>query len=362
MAKTIVIAAGGTGGHIFPGLAVAEKLIANGCHVVWIGTIQGLEATLISKHNIDIYYIKITGIRGKNWITKILAPFNILFAIFQSIKILYTLNPYTVLGMGGFVTGPVGVAAWLLRKRLIIHEQNAIAGSSNRILAYFANHILESFPNSFPARNWHKNKITLSGNPVRQNLLGTSLSENVVVTQEHMLRVLVLGGSRGAKFLNQIVPEALGELPNVKILHQTGEQDFAATCELYNKKNMKNIHEIKPFIDNMRDAYLSSDLVICRAGASTIFEIMAIGIASILIPLPWSIDDHQTKNALYLANNNAGVLIKQSEVTIEKLQELVVKLIADSNKLYSIKTAARSLYKQYELNNSADYIGVIINN
>ena len=145
MAKTIIIAAGGTGGHIFPGLAVADELIANGYKVVWIGTVHGLEATLIPKYNIDIYYIKITGIRGKNLVTKILAPFNILFAIFQSIKILYNLNPYAILGMGGFVTGPVGVASWLLKKKLIIHEQNAIAGTSNRILAYFANNVLESF-------------------------------------------------------------------------------------------------------------------------------------------------------------------------------------------------------------------------
>lgn len=358
MTKTIIIAAGGTGGHIFPGLAVADQLLANGCKVAWIGTMHGLEANLIPKYNIDIYYIKITGIRGKNLITKILASFNVLFAILQSIKILVKLNPYAVLGMGGFVTGPVGIAAWLLRKKLVIHEQNAIAGTSNRILAYFANNVLESFSNSFPKK--HQHKILLTGNPVRKNLLGYQIPQNIIMTHERIFNILVLGGSRGAKFLNQVVPNALGELANIKILHQTGEQDFSATYALYCKKNLQNIHEIKPFIDNMLAAYSAADLIICRAGASTIFEIMAMGVASILVPLPWSIDDHQTKNALYLANNHAAILMKQDDLSAAALRSVIIDLMTNHHKLYAIKSAARALYRQYEVNNSSDYISKIL--
>jgi len=355
--KTILIAAGGTGGHIFPGLAVAEKLIASGCKVVWVGTVNGLEATLIPKNNIQIHYIKITGIRGKNLLTKILAPFNILFAIFQAVKIIKLLNPNIILGMGGFVSGPVGIAAWLLGKQLIIHEQNAVAGSSNRILACFANKVLESFPNSFSNgylnKYINKNKIVLTGLPVRANLLGTPLPQ---IKNINILKILVIGGSRGAQFLNQTIPKALGSLSNIKILHQTGEKEFLSTSELYSQNSKNNVHEIKPFIENMLEAYLWADLVICRAGASTVFEIMAIGVAAILVPLPWAIDDHQNKNALYLVNNNAGILLKQNEITIEKLTNLIVDLEANRQKLYNMQLAARLLYKAYESNNSADAI------
>ncbi len=352
--KTILVAAGGTGGHIFPGLAIAEKLIANGHKVIWIGTQNGLESTLIPKNNIEIYYIKIAGFRGKNLITKILAPFNILVAIWRSLKIIHSLNPNVVLGMGGFVAGPVGIAAWILNKKLIIHEQNSIAGSSNRILAYFADQILESFPNSFPKTCSYKNKISLTGLPIRQNLLNhNSLPPN---KDPKILRILVLGGSRGAQFLNQTIPQALGGLSNIKILHQTGEKDFLNTCNLYQKYAQQNIYEIKPFIDNMLDTYLAVDLVICRAGASTVFEIMFMGMPAILIPLPWAIDDHQTKNAQYLVDNNAAILLKQSEATIEKLQKLVVEIQSDKNKIYAIETAVKLLYMQYKEKNSADCI------
>lgn len=358
MVKNIVIAAGGTGGHIFPGLAIAEELVVNGYKVVWIGTRAGLEANLIPKHNIDIHYINIAGIRGKNWIDKILATFNIVFAVFQSLVILHKLNPDTILGMGGFVTGPVGIAAWLLRKKLVIHEQNAIAGTTNKILLYFADHVLESFPNSFSSN--HAGKIILTGLPVRKNLLDFSSQQKVGNQQERIFRILVLGGSRGAKFLNQIIPDALGTIANIKILHQTGEQDFQSTYDIYVNKNIHVIHEIKPFIENMLDAYSNVDLVICRSGAATIFEIMAIGLASILVPLPWAIDDHQTKNALYLADHNAAILVKQSDLTVEKIRNLVVELISEPNRLHDIRLAAKSLYKPYELNNSTHHISKII--
>lgn len=362
--KTILIAAGGTGGHIFPGLAVAKNLITKGYKVAWIGTLDGLESTLVPKNNIPIYYIKITGFRGKSLFTKLLAPFYILLAIAQAIKIIKLLNPQTILGMGGFVSGPVGIAAWLLRKKLIIHEQNAVAGTSNRILVYFTRYILESFPNSF-SKNLSKKyleKIISTGLPIRADLLSTPLPEhrNNNKNINNTLNILVVGGSRGAQFLNTTIPKALADLENIKILHQTGEKEYITTKALYNKHAKQNIHQIKPFIDDMLEAYLSADLVICRAGASTIFEIMAIGVAAILIPLPWAIDDHQTKNALYLVNNNAGILLQQQDISVDVLKKLIIALKANKNKLYAMQLAARSLYKKYELNNSTNFITSIV--
>lgn len=349
--STILIAAGGTGGHIFPGLAVAEPLIANGNQVVWVGTINGLEATLVPKHNIKIYYIKISGIRGKKIFTKLFGVVNILFAIFQSIKIIKSLNPTTVLGFGGFVSGPVGLAAKLLRKKLIIHEQNTIAGTANKILSLFADQVLESFPNSFNNKN--NKKFVLTGLPIRANLLAKNFDNNA----NNILNILVLGGSRGAQFLNQTVPPSLCDIKNIKIIHQTGEQEFAQTTEIYAKYFINaNNYEIKPFLNDMQEAYLTADLIICRAGASTIFEIMKVGIGSILIPLPWSIDDHQTKNALYLVNNNAAILLKQEEASSEKLKNLIIDLINNPDKLRNMQLAAKLLYQPYESCSSADLI------
>lgn len=351
MSKTIIIAAGGTGGHIFPGLAIAEELVNYGYKVIWLGTKSGLEATLIPKYNIDIHFIKIAGFRGKNWFLKLLAPWNIFISLLQSLVILCKVNPSLVLGMGGFVTGPVGIAAWILRKKLIIHEQNAIAGTTNRILLYFANYVLESFPNSFS--NKHNNKIILTGNPVRKNLLDLKLNEKIASNGTVKFQILVLGGSRGARFLNQIIPEALGDMGNIKIIHQTGAQEFDSTYDLYVKKNIQRQHEIKPFIENMSEVYSQADLVICRSGASTVFEIMAVGLASILIPLPWSIDDHQKKNALFLGGKNAAIVMEQNDLTIERLRNIVQDLIKDSNKLSLISSNAKALYDQYKTKNIA---------
>jgi UDP-N-acetylglucosamine--N-acetylmuramyl-(pentapeptide) pyrophosphoryl-undecaprenol N-acetylglucosamine transferase len=352
--STILIAAGGTGGHIFPGLAVAEPLIANGNQVVWVGTINGLESTLVPKHNIKIYYIKISGIRGKKIFTKLFGVVNILFAIFQSIKIIKSLNPTTVLGFGGFVSGPVGVAAKLLRRKLIIHEQNTIAGTANKILSLFADQVLESFPNSFNNKN--NKKLVLTGLPIRANLLAKNFDSNFNKFN-NILKILVLGGSRGAQFLNQTVPKSLFDIKNIKIIHQTGEQEFAQTTETYAKYFINaNNYETKPFINDMQEAYLTADLIICRAGASTIFEIMKVGIASILVPLPWAIDDHQTKNALYLVNNNAAILLKQEEASSEKLKALIIDLINNPDKLRNMQLAAKLLYQPYESCSSVDLI------
>lgn len=364
--KTIIIAAGGTGGHIFPGLAVAKNLITKGHKVAWLGTLSGLEKELIPKNNIPIYYIKINGFRGKKLLTKILTPFNLLLSILQAVRIIKALDPAVILGMGGFVSGPAGIAAWLLGKKLIIHEQNAIAGSSNRILAYFAHHILESFPNSFFKNNFVKTtkyseKITITGLPVRGELLTTTPPENRTVSKNNnSLNILIIGGSRGAQFLNKTVPEALVGLENINILHQTGEQELLDTQAVYAKYFKPDQYQVKAFIDNMQAAYVTADLIICRAGAATIFEIMAVGVAAILIPFPWAIDDHQTKNALYLANNNAGILLQQKDITIPSLQKIIIDLKNNKYKLHAMQKAAKDLYKNFAAANSTDVITEVI--
>lgn len=358
MNKKIIIAAGGTGGHIFPGIAAAKELISQGCKVIWIGSLQGMEAKLIPQHNLEIHYININGIRGKNLLTKIGSGLYIFIAILQSLKILWKCNPDLILGMGGFVTGPVGIAAWLLRKKLVIHEQNAIAGTSNRILALFANKILESFPNSFPERNYYLHKIILTGLPVRKDLLINL--ENFKQKQLDLFKILVLGGSRGAKFLNQMIPSALANMDNLQIIHQTGEQELIITKNLYAELNPKHTHQIISFIDDMSKAYNAANLVICRAGASTIFEILASRSASILIPLPGAIDDHQTKNALYLVNHNAAILVNQNELTVDKLKNLIIEFKNNPNKINYLKEAAKSLYKKYAEYNSSNKISELI--
>lgn len=352
MSVKIVIAAGGTGGHIFPGLTFAKHFITKGHTVEWIGTKKGLESKLIPQNNININYINISGLRGKNWLTKFLAPYNIIIAILQSLILLVKLKPNVVLGMGGFVAGPVGIAAWLLRIKLIIHEQNAIAGTSNRILGLFANHILASFEDSFPKNLKYNTKTLVVGNPVRENLAAVATLPLDLSKQHDGFNILVLGGSRGARFLNQIIPEALADLENIRILHQTGEQDLDYTTELYAKKNLQHAHIIKAFIDDMLTAYLNADLIICRSGASTVFEIMAIGAASIMIPLPWAIDDHQTKNAQFLANQGGCVLIAQNNLDPEKLKSLVLDLKNNIIKLNALRQNARLQYNKYQASNN----------
>lgn len=359
--KTIIIAAGGTGGHIFPGLAVAKNLIAKGHKVAWLGTLAGLERELIPKNNIPIYYIKINGFRGKNLFTKIFTACNLLLSIVQAIKIIRLLDPQVILGMGGFVSGPAGIAAWLLGKKLIIHEQNAIAGGSNKILAYFANHILESFPNSFVKKNKYAEKIIVTGLPVRAELSIATIPDHKNFNKNNnIFNILIIGGSRGAQFLNKIIPEALAGIEKVNVLHQTGEKELLDTQTAYAKYFKPSQYQVKSFIDNMQEAYLTADLVICRAGASTIFEIMTVGVAAILIPFPSAIDDHQTKNALYLVNNNAGILLQQQEITIEILKNIIIDLKNNKHKLYAMQQAAKALYKQFNSVDSVNFISEVI--
>jgi len=333
--KLILLMAGGTGGHVFPALAIAEALQKQNISVCWLGTRRGLEARVVPAANIDIKYININGIRGKGLFSLLIAPFKIILAIWQSLRILHQLKPAAVVGMGGFVTGPGGVAAWLLRIPLLIHEQNAIAGLTNRWLARLATVVMEAFPNTFP-KNY---RAIHTGNPLRANILALSLP--IPKKIHNPLRVLVVGGSLGAKILNETVPNALREIKGpIEVWHQTGEIHIEAMRQAYNGVSFKT--QIMAFIENMAEAYAWADLVICRAGAITVSELAQVGIASILVPYPYAVDDHQTSNAQFLSENDGAILLPQTELTVEKLATLINELHQNPTRLQTMSTAAKN--------------------
>lgn len=328
--KIIVMCAGGTGGHIIPALAVAKALQNKDYAIYWLGSVGGMEQRLVPSAGFPINYIAIGGLRGRDWRTLIAAPFKMIIALFQAVRILRKIKPALVIGMGGFVTGPSGLASWLLRIPLIIHEQNAIPGTSNRILASFAQKVLQGFPHSFV----NLRHSVFTGNPVREELVVLEPPEvRFAKKQSTTLKLLVVGGSRGALALNQCIPKAMQQLPAahracLEVWHQTGQDHVASTLALYKELGMQN-KMVVPFIDNMAEAYRWADLVICRAGALTIAELAAVGIGSILVPFPFAIDDHQTKNAQYLSNAGAAITIQQKDLTPSKLASLMQEFITD---------------------------------
>jgi UDP-N-acetylglucosamine--N-acetylmuramyl-(pentapeptide) pyrophosphoryl-undecaprenol N-acetylglucosamine transferase len=345
---TILMCAGGTGGHIIPALAVADSLLKQGYNLHWLGTKAGLESKLVPKAGIPISYIAISGLRGGNWLTFLIIPFKIIIALIQSIQILLKLKPILVVGMGGFVTGPSGIAAWLLRVPLIIHEQNAIPGTTNRILARFANKVLEGFPHSFTRFN----HVLFTGNPIRNEFLVLSPPEERIVDKRvTKLKLLVIGGSRGALALNECVPRALQQCSPamIEVWHQTGHNHLDKTLELYKQVQVNS--KVVPFIDNMAQAYAWADLVVCRSGAITIAELAAAGVASILVPFPFATDDHQTKNAEYLSAAFAAILIPQSDLTVAKLGNILQDFINDRAKLIAMSKAAYKLANRDALHN-----------
>ncbi|KPJ91848.1 MAG: UDP-diphospho-muramoylpentapeptide beta-N-acetylglucosaminyltransferase [Gammaproteobacteria bacterium SG8_15] len=333
----ILIMAGGTGGHVFPALAVADDLRARGVEVFWLGTRRGLEADVIPKANIPISYINVAGLRGKGLLGWVLAPLKLMYALWQGLNVMRQLKPQAVLGMGGFVTGPGGVAAWLTRKPLLVHEQNAISGMTNRMLVPFARVVMEAFPNSIaPGKAIH------TGNPVRENitrLYQTGESQRKI---HEPLHILVVGGSLGAKALNDVVPAALSKIPVASrpvVWHQTGKKNIAEAQASYQQSGVDA--KVVPFIDDMAEAYRWADLVICRAGAMTIAELAIAGVASILVPYPYAVDDHQTSNAKYLVNKDAAVLVQQKDLSVDVLHKLLAELT--KSRLQQMAKSARSL-------------------
>jgi len=342
--QTVLIMAGGTGGHVFPALAVAREFLSRNISVVWLGTRQGIEAQIIPNAGIPIEWVSVSGIRGKGLLRLIKAPFMISLAAWQCFRILLKVKPCVVVGMGGFVTGPGGVVARLMAKPLCIHEQNAIAGMTNRYLSHIANKVMQAFPNSFSG---HKNVLT-TGNPVRETIVNIPEPELRMKGREGNLKLLVLGGSLGAQALNEIVPVALSRFPSSQrpiVKHQTGKRNYQQACNSYQHVGVGQGIEVLPFIDDMAEAYAWADFVICRAGALTISELSAAGVASLLVPYPFAVDNHQTMNAHFLVDANAAYLIQQAELDADSVYKLLKELSEDRHKLLSMAISARKLSK-----------------
>ena len=338
--RPVLIMAGGTGGHVFPALAVADELRARGVPVVWLGTQKGIEARVVQKAGFQIEWLSITGLRGKSAATLLLAPVRLVIACSQAFKVLWQRKPCAVLGMGGFTAGPGGLMAWLMRKPLVIHEQNAVAGLTNRILARLAAQVLEAFPKTF------KRNTQTVGNPVRADIQQLSEPRSRLSSHDGALRVLVIGGSLGAVRLNEVVPEAIARIAadaRPEIWHQTGLANLESAQQGYKDHGVQA--RVEAFIDDMAEAYSWADLVICRAGAMTVFELAAAGIGSILIPYPYAVDDHQTANASYLVDAGAAIVKQQSELSSEWLGDTVLKLTQQRDRLLNMAEAARSMAK-----------------
>jgi UDP-N-acetylglucosamine--N-acetylmuramyl-(pentapeptide) pyrophosphoryl-undecaprenol N-acetylglucosamine transferase len=338
--KKVLIMAGGTGGHVFPGLAVALQLKKQNVEVHWLGTQKGLEAQLVPQAGFPLHFISISGLRGKGLRNTFLAPFRIIFAIFQALVIMRRLKPDVVLGMGGFVSGPGGISSWLLRYPLAVHEQNARAGMTNKWLSRIADRVLEGFPNTFSVRH----KTITTGNPVRQEIAALPSPQSRFTGRNRSLRLLVVGGSLGANAINELVPRALALLSEVErpqVYHQTGKNNVEFTKNAY--KNANVTADITPFITDMDKAYAWADIVLCRAGALTIAELCAVGLGSILVPYPYAVDDHQTANANYLVKHDAAFLIQQSALTEEGLVLMIRDLIQSPEKRVAMAVAAYQL-------------------
>lgn len=338
--KKVLIMAGGTGGHVFPALVVAQNLQQQGLLVHWLGTQRGLEHEIVPNAKLPISYIAISGMRGKGLKKLILAPFVMVRALLQAIKIIKTVKPDVVLGMGGFVSGPGGLAAWLLRRPLIIHEQNAAPGLTNRLLAYLAKNVLEAFPGTFPK---HDHAIT-TGNPVRTEISHIPSPQQRFAGRNGKIRLLVLGGSQGALVINQVLPNALvilGQDERPEVWHQTGKGRQVDVQQAYHSLRLPA--RVDAFIHDMAAAYAWADVVLCRAGASTVAELAAVGIASILVPYPYAVDNHQLRNAEYLARVQAAIILPQSEFSPARLAEVLHQLLQDRRTLLAMATAAYNM-------------------
>ena len=310
-----MIMAGGTGGHVFPALAVADYLRARDWRVVWLGTRTGMEATLVPQHGYELAPIRFAGLRGKGLAAKLLLPLNLLVAFWQSLRAIRAQRPDVVLGMGGYIAFPGGMMAALLGRPLAIHEQNSIAGLANRVLAGVADRILVAFPGALP-------KSEPTGNPVREAIARVPPPAQRFAGRSGPLRVLVVGGSLGAAALNERVPQAIALLPageRPRVVHQSGAKHLDALRAGYAVAGVAA--ELVPFIEDMAQAYAEADVAICRAGAITVAELAAVGVPSILVPFPFAVDDHQTTNASYLADAGAALLVQQRDLTAEKLAE-----------------------------------------
>lgn len=352
MSRSILIMAGGTGGHIFPALAVAEVLRASGWQVTWLGAPGSMEADLVPRHGYEMAWVRFSGLRGKGLLRKLTLPFNLLVALVQSAVALFRYRPDLVLGMGGYITFPGGMMAVLLSRPLLIHEQNSIAGLSNRVLARVAQQVLCGFPGVLPNATW-------CGNPVRAEIAALPAPELRYAARSGALNVLVVGGSLGAQAINEVLPQALALLPErsrPQVTHQTGKRHFEYVQQRYQQLGIDA--DVRPFLEDMAQHYASADLVICRAGALTVAELAAAGVASLLIPFPHAVDDHQTHNAHFLSDRGAALLMQQSELTPEKLAQLLRE--TSREKLLAMAVQARSVAKADAAQDVADICKIMV--
>lgn len=338
MSRCVLVMAGGTGGHVFPALAVAEALRARQIEVVWMGTRLGLEARVVPAAGIPVEWISIGGLRGKNLATRAAAPLKVGLAVIQALRIMLRVRPAVVLGMGGYAAGPGGVAAWLARRPLVIHEQNAIAGTTNRLLAHFAQRVLAAFPGAFPDGV----PVTVVGNPVRAAIAALPSPDQRLARPDGRPRLLVLGGSQGALALNEAVPEALAHLPEASrplVRHQAGRNTLELARAAYQRFGIEA--EVCEFIDDMAAAYGWADLAICRAGALTVSELAAAGLPAVLVPFPAAVDDHQTLNGGYLVAAGGAVLVPEKQLAPARLARVLTGLLGDRGRLLDMARRAR---------------------
>jgi UDP-N-acetylglucosamine--N-acetylmuramyl-(pentapeptide) pyrophosphoryl-undecaprenol N-acetylglucosamine transferase len=337
MSKTILIMAGGTGGHVFPGLAVADEMRGRGWNVVWMGARSGIEARLVPARGYPVEWIRVAALRGKGLATKLLLPFNLLAGFWQSARAIFRVRPDVVLGMGGYVAFPGGMMASLFARPLALHEQNAIAGLTNRVLAGVADKSMEAFPGALKNAEW-------TGNPVRADIAALAQPAARFAGRSGPLRLLVVGGSLGAQALNEVIPRALGLMADQErpsVTHQAGEKHLESLRLNYSNANVKG--ELVAFIDDMARRYAEADLVICRAGAMTIAELSAGGMASVLVPFPHAVDDHQSANARFLSDKGAAILLPQEKLTPADLADLIRSL--DRRALLAMAEKAKLLGK-----------------
>lgn len=348
MVARVMILAGGTGGHVFPALAVANDLRQRGNEVYWMGTEKGLEAKIVPQYGYLIDWLTVSGFRGKSGIRKLLTPFQLIRSCWQAGRVLLSRKPDVVLGMGGFVSGPGGFIAWLLRIPLIVHEQNRIPGTTNRLLVPFARKVLEAFPESFR----ESIGAVCTGNPLRSEITLMKLDKKT--RRKTHPRILIIGGSQGAQVLNEIVPGALARLSvELEVLHQTGKSMQVSTEEDY--KRLAIDARVDAFIENMAQTYAWADLAICRSGAMTISELAAVGLPAILVPFPHAIDDHQTHNGAFLVDAGAALMIPQAEFNEARLAAVLSELLSDWHRLEAMSDAARMKAKPDAAHVVADF-------
>ena len=338
--RPVMIMAGGTGGHVYPALAVAKALEAEEQPVFWLGTHRGLEARVVPANDIDIEWVSVKGLRRKGLLALVVAPLQIGWALMQSLGVILRRRPSAVLGMGGFVSGPGGLAAWLTRRPLVIHEQNAAAGLTNRLLARLARVVLQAFPGSF---NAHFAARTV-GNPVRPDIAAIAPPAARYRDRTGPLRLLVLGGSQGALALNRLVPAALARLPETRrpvIRHQSGARTRDIAEAAYASTGLDV--ELVDFIEDMAAVYAWADVVICRAGALTVAEICAAGLPAVFVPYPSAVDDHQTANAREATAKGAALTVQEHEIDETSLATILDEFMANRERLLERAEIARSL-------------------